>query len=209
MDPFVIHALIMLFAWLILIPVGILAARFFKVLPGQDWPRKLDSQVWWRLHQITQYSAVVLMLIAAYIAISESGGLELSVHGLLGGGAVLMACAQVLSGWLRGSKGGPTDRNVDPKDAQTWRGDHYDMTGRRLLFEAWHKCGGYLAVAFAFAAIATGMSLLGWAETAFALVILVVLVIWGLFVVFERLGLRKDTYQAIWGKDPEHPGNQE
>ncbi len=209
MDPFILHALIMLFAWLVLIPIGILSARFFKVLPGQDWPKELDNQLWWRLHRITQYSGVILMLIGAYIAITESGGLELSVHGVLGVAAVLLACAQVLSGWLRGSKGGPTDPSADPDDSATWRGDHYDMTGRRLSFEAWHKCGGYLSLGLAFAAMATGMLLMGWPETSFLVVVGIVLLLWLLFVFFERLGLRKDTYQAIWGPDREHPGNQD
>ncbi|WP_282607511.1 cytochrome b561 domain-containing protein [Pelagibius sp. Alg239-R121] len=207
MEPLVIHALVMLFAWLVLIPIGVLAARFFKVLPRQDWPRQLDNQAWWKLHQFTQYSGVVLMLIAVYIAVSESGELGLSIHGILGLAAVILACGQVLSGWLRGSKGGPTDRNATPDDTSSWRGDHYDMTGRRLSFEAWHKCGGYLAMGLAFAAIATGMLMIGWSEMIFGLAVVFTLALWILFVVFERLGLRKDTYQAIWGPDKNHPGN--
>lgn len=208
MDPFAIHALIMLFAWLILIPIGILSARFFKVLPRQDWPRELDNQVWWRLHRATQYGGVILMLVGAYLAVSESGGFELSIHGTLGAAAVLLACAQVISGWLRGSKGGPTDSRANPDEPSTWRGDHYDMTARRLSFEAWHKCGGYLALGFAFSAMATGMLLMGWPETSFLFVAGIALLIWLLFVLFERLGFRKDTYQAIWGPDRTHPGNR-
>ncbi len=209
MDPFLLHAVIMLFAWLVLVPIGILSARFFKVLPQQNWPRELDNQVWWRLHRVTQYSGVVLMLVAAYLAVSESGGFELSIHGILGAAAILLACAQVMSGWLRGSKGGPTDPKADPGEPASWRGDHYDMTARRLSFEAWHKCGGYLAVAIAFAAIATGMLIMGLPETSFLFVVGVALFFWLLFVLFERFGFRKDTYQAIWGPGQEHPGNRD
>ena len=40
--------------------------------------------------------------------------------------------AQVLGGYLRGSKGGPTDHRL--------RGDHYDMTARRVWFgSSWRK----------------------------------------------------------------------
>ena len=41
------HARLMVLAWGVLLPLGALAARFFKVLPGQDWPRVLDARPWW------------------------------------------------------------------------------------------------------------------------------------------------------------------
>ena len=36
------HARSMVLGWSVLLPLGILIARFFKIIPGQDWPRVLD-----------------------------------------------------------------------------------------------------------------------------------------------------------------------
>jgi hypothetical protein len=36
------HGRIMVFCWGIVLPLGVLAARFFKVMPLQDWPAVLD-----------------------------------------------------------------------------------------------------------------------------------------------------------------------
>jgi len=56
------HARVMVVAWGGLVPVGILAARFFRVLPGQDGPRELDNRAWRDAHRAAQYSAGALML---------------------------------------------------------------------------------------------------------------------------------------------------
>ena len=36
-------------AWAVLAPCGILAARFLKLWPGQDWPDRLDHPGWWQM----------------------------------------------------------------------------------------------------------------------------------------------------------------
>jgi hypothetical protein len=36
------HARSMVLAWAVLAPLAVVIARYFKVLPGQDWPRELD-----------------------------------------------------------------------------------------------------------------------------------------------------------------------
>ncbi|WP_099824053.1 hypothetical protein [Oceaniglobus indicus] len=59
------HARLMVLAWAVLAPAGVIVARFFKVWPGQDWPRQLDDQRWWRAHRIFQYGTVVLTVFAA------------------------------------------------------------------------------------------------------------------------------------------------
>ena len=45
--------------------------------------------------------------------------------------------------------GAVRDDRADPADPATWRGDHYDMTPRRRLFEAWHKTAGWSLIALA------------------------------------------------------------
>jgi hypothetical protein len=106
---------------------------------------------------------------------------------------------QVVAGWLRGSKGGPTDT--------TLRGDHYDMTRKRLAFERLHKGLGWLAVLVAAGMVVSGLILVDAPRW-----MLLGLCCWWLalaaaFAVLQKNGWAIDTYQAIWGPDPAHPGN--
>ena len=36
------HARTMVLGWGVIAPLAVILARFFKILPGQDWPRALD-----------------------------------------------------------------------------------------------------------------------------------------------------------------------
>ena len=82
---------------------------------------------------------------------SQAQGLTTAarVHAWLGWGVVAAGGLQVLRGWSRGSKGGPTDVQL--------RGDHFDMTPRRIAFERGHKTLGYAVLAAAAAAIGLGL----------------------------------------------------
>ncbi|MEM1345030.1 MAG: cytochrome b561 domain-containing protein [Pseudomonadota bacterium] len=192
------HGRMMVLAWGALFPLGILVARFWKVLPRQDWPRELDNQVWWRAHLALQYSGGIAMLVGLTLILMTDAGD--TAHAYIGWVVVGFASLQFLAGWLRGSKGGPTDDSL--------RGDHFDMTLRRLAFEYFHKFAGYALVALALWGIVSGMwlanapvwmwlGLAGW----WACIILA-------FVVLQRRGQALDTYQAIWGPDPDLPGNR-
>ena len=201
------HGRLMVLIWAILFPAGILAARFFKIMPGQDWPRIVDNKHWWQTHLFTQYTGGALLLIALPLALYSTGTSQdafVDGHHVLGWSVALLAAWQFLGGWLRGTKGGPTDPSPDG----SLRGDHYDMTRRRRLFEYAHKIGGYAALLTATAAIVTGLyaanaprwmwlGLIGW---------------WGLLIVLavrlQAKGLARDTYEAIWGPDNQHPGNR-
>lgn len=198
------HARAMVVSWGVLVPLGVLAARFFKVLPGQDWPREVDNLRWWLAHRAAQYAALGLMLIGLGLILragpvaSVTGSVWL--HHLLGWVVLAFGAVQYLAAWLRGTKGGPTDPDG-------LRGDHYDMTPRRLVFERVHKSVGYLAMGLAVAAILTGL----WQANAPRWMWLALVVWWGLlagaFWHLQRQGRAVDTYQAIWGPDPAHPGN--
>lgn len=198
------HGRSMVLAWGVLVPSGVLAARFFKILPGQDWPNKLDSNAWWLTHRIAHYIAGLLTLVG--LAFILRGLMQLGssgYHALFGWAVVALACGQFLGGWFRGSKGGPTERHADG----SLHGDHYDMTLRRLAFEYLHKIGGYLALALAAGAILSGMwranaPLWMWLGLGFWWASLAVA-----FALLQRAGRAYDTYQAIWGPDPQHPGN--
>lgn len=196
------HARAMVLGWGVLVPLGIIAARFFKVLPGQDWPRDLDNPVWWAAHRGCQYGSGILML--AGLALVWSGAGATALHARLGWGALMLAGVQFAGAWLRGSKGGPTA----PAPDGSLRGDHYDMTPRRLVFEVVHKAAGYAALACAIAAILTGL----WHANGPRWMWAVLLLWWSglavLTALLQRRGLALDTYQAIWGPDPRHPGNR-
>ncbi len=199
------HGRLMLAAWAILFPLGILAARFFKITRRQNWPEKLDNKAWWVTHLTLQYSGGVAVLTALMLIWwapqrTGAGGW----HGWLGWSVVGLGAMQFLGGWLRGSKGGPTDRAANGSMA----GDHYDMTPRRRVFETAHKSLGYMAVLLALAAMLNGLWLVNaprWMWLALAA--------WWLAVLtgaahWQRRGFAVETYQAIWGPDPTHPGNR-
>ena len=196
------HGRAMVLAWGVLVPLGALLARFFKVMPGQDWPHRLDNPAWWHGHRALAGVAVALTLIGAgwMWGRAEASGAAAASHRLLGLVLVAAGLAQVALGLLRGSKGGPTDARL--------RGDHYDMTPRRIAFERAHKSIGWLAWTLSVPCTVLGLVL---ADAPRAM--LVGLALWWLalaaaFGALQRAGRCLDTYQAIWGPDPRHPGNR-
>ena len=197
------HGRSMVLAWGVLAPLAVLAARFFKVLPGQDWPRELDSLVWWRAHWMGQATVAGLTLLgfALVLPINRS---SMALHNWLGLVLLGIMLVQLLLGLFRGSKGGPTAPAPDGSP----RGHHYDMTPWRRMFEVVHKSLGYGALALAVGVIATGL----WKANAPVWMWGAIGVWWaGLllaFVIMQRRGMAIDTYQAIWGADPRHPGNR-
>jgi len=198
------HGRLMVLVWAVLFPAGIITARFFKITPGQDWPQELDNKRWWRTHLATQYIGGALLLVGLGLALqSESFGEAGFYHRLFGWSVVVLTGWQFLGGWLRGSKGGPTDAGADG----SLHGDHYAMTSRRRFFEYAHKTGGYLALLAACIAIISGL----WLANAPRWMGLGLLIGWcfliGLAIWLQALGYARDTYEAIWGPGDEHPGN--
>ena len=193
------HARSMVLAWGVLAPLAVLVARFFKVLPGQDWPRELDNQVWWRTHWMGQTGALGLTVVGAALVLplNLSGA---GLHRWLGLTLIGILLLQVLLGLFRGSKGGPTESEM--------RGHHYDMTRWRVTFETLHKVLGYGALALGVVVILSGL----WKANAPVWMWAALSVWWcaliAAFVALQRRGMAIDTYQAIWGTDPAHPGNQ-
>ncbi|EFO32070.1 cytochrome b561/ferric reductase transmembrane domain-containing protein [Roseibium sp. TrichSKD4] len=195
------HARLMVVAWAGLAPVGVLGARFFKIWPGQDWPRELDNQNWWILHRFCQYGAVTLSFIALGLLLLSQPLLFAfgHPHAFIGWSVVLFALFQVAGGLMRGTKGGPTDIDL--------RGDHYDMTSRRVVFEYIHKYLGYATLACAVAAVVSGL----WQANAPRWMWGVIGIWWTVLIIafayFQRQKMAIDTYQAIWGSDEALPGN--
>ncbi len=200
------HGRLMVAAWIVILPLGVLIARFLKVTPGQRWPETLDNKRWWHLHLALQYSGIAIMTLAAVLAACNAtiARSAFPLHGLLGWLVVVLGWLQVAGGLLRGSKGGlPQGAGQNPM-----RGDHYDMTRRRVIFERVHKAGGYLAIALAPIVVALGLhaaqapSWMGWLIAAVCLGGL------SIFAWLQWTGRCIDTYQAIWGPSRNHPGNR-
>ena len=207
MSAFHWHGLMMAVAWLVLLPAGALVARFYKVLPGQDFPAVTDSKAWWRAHLLLQYGGTALAAAGLWTAWDALDGTwDLSNPHVLLGLVVMGLCAmQVVSAWLRGTKGGPTDIYADPADPGTWRGDHFDMTRRRRMFEGWHKRGGYLAFLLAIPTIWLGSGMVGLPWWLGLAPLASVAVFAAAYARLTRRGRRVDTWAAIWGSAPVLP----
>ncbi len=196
------HARAMVLGWGMLAPLAVIVARFFKIMPGQDWPRELDNQIWWRSHWIGQTLVFALSILGLLLVLPLDLA-NLSLHRMLGYLVLFGLAIQTALGLLRGSKGGPTDPAPDGSP----RGHHYDMTPWRRSFETLHKSLGYALLFTAMATILAGL----WESNGPRWMWLALLAWWTalviLFIILQRRGMAVDTYQAIWGDDPRHPGN--
>jgi hypothetical protein len=204
------HGRLMTLAWLVLVPVSVIIARFCKVTPRQDWPNALDNPFWFIWHRRIGYGAAAIMLAAlAAIAWFKGGRFDWgTAHALAGWLLIAVGVAQITGALLRGTHGGP----VNPFTRQTlppeqWHGDHYSMTRRRILFEYIHKYTGYAALPVIVIAVLSGLDLADaprWMWIGAGLLLLGFLAV---FAVLQARGRCLDTYQAIWGLDPNLPGN--
>lgn len=197
------HARVMVLGWGILAPSAVLIARFFKVMPGQKWPEQLDNKTWWRSHWMGQ-SLVFGLTLLGLVLVWPSSWQNLGLHQVLGYCVLLGLLVQMVLGVARGSKGGPTAKC--PKGSL--RGDHYDMTHRRRVFELVHKTLGYILLLVAAGTILAGL----WEANGPRWMWLCLAIWWSLylfaFAMLQRRGMAVDTYQAIWGDDLSHPGNR-
>ena len=230
-DPHKWHARLMVLGWGVFIPTGIVVARYFKVLKRQDWPRQLDSRVWWYTHLGLQISGCGLSFVAVYLAYAAApaagSGIApfaaVGLHETLGWSIVLLGISQIAGGATRGSKGdhpaapavpagvlaGTTalDGTSTARGRDARLGDHYLMTVRRCVFEYVHKVGGYVALVLAAGNILLGLAI----SDAFLWMWLVIVGYWltlgAASLVLQRQGRCIDTYQAIYGPDITLPGN--
>jgi hypothetical protein len=204
-----LHAWLMFGIWFGLVPFGILSIRYLKTRPV-PWglPRGgglFDPiYVWWVMHLCSLYAAIGLSLAGLGLAMVVSGGFSGSLHSYFGIGTILLGSLQIIAAWMRGSHGGKNHPQSDPDDSATWRGDHYDMTQRRRWFEAYHKTGGYFALLLALGAVVSGLMQF-WMPLIALLLAALLIGVFALVVVFERMGYRHDTYQAVFGNHRGHP----
>ena len=138
------HATLMFVVWMVLVPLCIMTIRYGKPKPGPYGIRekiKLANIAWWwfNVHKYVLYITIGLSVVGVAVAMTVSRGLSGSVHSLF---------ESQRSAWgvCRSSHHGSGERTVDataaqaePDDPATWHGDHFNMTPRRRLFEAFHN----------------------------------------------------------------------
>ena len=201
------HGRLMVLSWSILIPSGVLIARYGKITAKQDWPAVLDNRLWWDWHRRLQYAGLGLAFMALVICVIHARLITRLdvIHACMGWSVMALGVSQAASAMFRGTKGGPTGERAPVGD---WRGDHYDMTTRRVIFEYVHKIGGSIAVLLAACTVILGL----FVADAPRWMLIVILGWWAVLAAaattLQRRGRCIDTYQAIWGPDPIHPGNR-
>lgn len=204
------HGRTMVMAWGILLPLGVLVARYFKVMPGQAWPEELDNKTWWHGHRVLQIAGVLLMTVGCGLAVGHvhGAGPLARCHRWFGWIVVTSGWIQIFSGFWRGSKGGGSTPWRADSSADELRGDHYDMSDRRRLFEYVHKIVGTAAILAAVVTIAMGLIVADAPRWMSVMLVLWWLALASLAMYWQREGRCIDTYQAIWGPDLIHPGNR-
>ncbi|WP_131118801.1 cytochrome b561 domain-containing protein [Lichenihabitans psoromatis] len=194
-----VHAALMIVSWGCLLPLGGLVARYFKVMPAQPFPDVVDHPFWWNCHRALQYVGATLATVAVLVILRDVGGHVGTVHGVCGLVVMVFAWLQVLSPLLRGTKGGPTDSGAEAAIASTWRGDHYDMSLRRRLFETWHKTIGWGLLVLAQITIILGADLAGSPDWLCILLAVSMMAIVLAILDSHIRGRWVDTHAALWG----------
>ena len=206
------HAYLMTFVWIVLVPLFILIIRFGKPRPtatGLHRKVAIYNKEWWWFssHKYGLGTAMALSVAGGVVAVTVSQGYSGTVHATFGLLAITLGIIQVVAGAVRGKHGGKNYYTAKPDDPATWFGDHYNMTTRRRIFEAWHKNAGYFAAFCALAAVASGLMQYPIPAMKWLLVSLI-LVVLCVAAYCDYIGIRHDGYRAAHGTDPEAPYNK-
>ncbi|GAV59960.1 Cytochrom_B561 domain-containing protein/DOMON domain-containing protein/DM13 domain-containing protein [Cephalotus follicularis] len=132
-----VHGFMMFLAWGILIPGGILSARYLKHVKGDGW---------YQIHVYLQYSGLAIVMLGLLFAVAEIRGFSASsVHVKFGITAIFLACVQPVNALLRPKK---------PANGE-------QISSKRLLWEYFHVIVGRCAIVAGIAALFSGMKHLG------------------------------------------------
>ncbi|BBN16614.1 hypothetical protein MPTK1_7g07840 [Marchantia polymorpha subsp. ruderalis] len=129
-----VHGFMMFIAWGLLLPGGVLGARYLK---------HLDSNGWFEIHMYSQLSALVVMLLGLLFAVAELHGFNTrTAHMKVGLASIILACWQAINGYLRPSKSVPGE----PERTQ------------RTVWQYVHMYTGRSALLLGFISLVTGIS---------------------------------------------------
>ncbi|KAK8712295.1 hypothetical protein V6N13_147535 [Hibiscus sabdariffa] len=132
-----VHGFMMFLAWGILLPGGILAARYLKHIKGDGW---------FQIHIYLQYSGLAITLLGLVFAVAELQGFFVSsLHVKFGIAAIIFSCVQPMNAYLRPEK---------PANGE-------DASSERLMWEYLHVIVGRGAIIVGIAALFTGIKHLG------------------------------------------------
>ncbi|CAI9096627.1 OLC1v1032818C1 [Oldenlandia corymbosa var. corymbosa] len=132
-----VHGFMMFLAWGILLPGGVLAARYLKHVKGDKW---------FQLHVYLQYSGLSIIFLGFLFAVAELRGFVFqSVHVKFGMLAILLAVAQPLNAYFRPKK--PSNEEA--------------VSQRRMIWEYIHVIVGRCGILVGVAALISGMTHLG------------------------------------------------
>jgi Eukaryotic cytochrome b561 len=169
------HGWLMLIACGVMMPLGVIIARYYKVIKPTD----LDNKFWWHSHLFLQITSIILSYYAFFLVFR--GGFD-HLHGQLGGVSIILITLQLLSGLFRGS-----------------RETHFNMTLYRRVFEAFHKTTGWLLLILLPYNLASGLIIIGEYRIIYILFSwYFVLILWCIYCIKTKKHV--PTHQAIWGK---------
>ncbi|OMO92525.1 Cytochrome b561, eukaryote [Corchorus olitorius] len=132
-----VHGFMMFLSWGILLPGGILAARYLKHVKGDGW---------YQIHVYLQYSGLAITLLALLFAVAELRGFFVSsLHVKFGIATIFLACVQPANAYFRPKK---------PSNGE-------EPSSNRILWEYIHVIVGRGAIVVGIAALFTGMKHLG------------------------------------------------
>ncbi|CAL5041681.1 unnamed protein product [Urochloa decumbens] len=132
-----VHGFMMFVAWAILLPGGIMAARYLKHAKGD---------LWFQAHTYLQYSGIAVMLLGVLFAVAELRGFSFkSRHARIGAVTFTFACVQPINAYLR-------PHNTENRERSS---------GNRILWEYLHHFTGRSAAIAGIVALFTGLQHLG------------------------------------------------
>jgi hypothetical protein len=131
------HGVLMAVSWGILLPLGVIFARFYRHVEPNKGPRA----VWFVAHQALQYSGVIIAAVGFIVAIymERDASHFATTHAKLGLTVMCLGLTQPLNAFIR------------PHPGEKYR----------AIWSAWHKSAGYIAVLLAVATIFLGLNLIG------------------------------------------------
>lgn len=138
------HASLMLVSWGWMLPSGVIIAKFFKHRP---------DAFWYKVHRVVQPLGLVLAIIGWAIALAnfnvfQDKGMNNYRHAIMGTVTMVLGLLQPINALFRPHA---------PKGGE-------QKTTLRMIWEAIHKGGGYVAVVLAVATIGLGTTILPFPE---------------------------------------------